>query len=152
MAEITGRHVAGVMVGAFSVIIAVNLLLAYKAVSTFPGLEVANSYVASQTFNEAKAAQLALGWTLDPSYDAVEKRLFLRFAAKDGVPADVATLSVLVGRTTEAADDQTPEFVFAAGLWTAPLDLAPGKWLLRVEARNPAGVLFSQRVSVMVRR
>jgi hypothetical protein len=45
------------------VIISVNLLLAFKAVSTFPGLEVKNSYVASQGFNDRKAAQEALGWT-----------------------------------------------------------------------------------------
>lgn len=152
MAEITGRHVLAVTVGAFSVIIAVNMLLAYKAVSTFPGLEVSNSYVASQQFNEAKAAQLALGWTLDSQFEPAEKRLFLTFVGADGLPADVATLSVLVGRPTEAVDDQTPEFVYAAGVWTAPLDLAPGKWLLRVEARDAAGTLFSQRDSVMVRR
>ena len=152
MAEITGRRVLGFTVGAFSIIIAVNMLLAYKAVSTFPGLEVANSYVASQKFNAAKAAQLALGWTLDASFDAAEKRLFLTFVGADGLPADVAMLSVLVGRPTVAADDQMPEFFYASGVWTAPLDLSPGKWLLRVEAHDPAGTLFSQRVSVMVQR
>lgn len=151
MAEITGRHVLGVTVGAFSIIIAVNLLLAYKAVSTFPGLEVANSYVASQDFNAAKAAQLGLGWQMVPDYDEGEQRLYLTFTGADGLPADVASLDVLVGRTTEAADDQVPEMVNAAGVWTAPMALTRGKWLVRVEARNGAGTLFSQRVSVMVR-
>lgn len=152
MAEITGRQVFAVTAGAFSIIIAVNLLLAYKAVSTFPGLEVANSYVASQDFNSAKAAQLGLGWTMDPDYDAAEKRLFLTFKGVDGLPAEVASLSVLVGRTTEAREDQMPEMVYASGIWTAPLDLAPGKWLVRVEARDADGTLFSQRVSVAVRK
>ena len=152
MAEITGRQVFVVTAGAFSIIIAVNLLLAYKAVSTFPGLEVANSYVASQDFNRTKAAQLALGWELDPDYDAVEKRLFLTFKGADGLPADVASVTVLVGRTTAARDDQTPELVHASGTWTTSLDLAPGKWLLRVEARDAEGTLFSQRVSLMVRK
>ncbi len=152
MAEITGRQVFAVTAGAFGIIISVNLLLAYKAVSTFPGLEVANTYVASQQFNSAKAAQLALGWTMQPSYDPAEKRLFVAFTGADGLPADVATLSVLVGRTTEASDDQTPAFVYASGIWTAPLDLGPGKWLLRVEARDREGTLFSQRVSLTVGR
>ncbi|MDZ4134978.1 MAG: FixH family protein, partial [Paracoccaceae bacterium] len=44
MAELTGRKVLVITVSAFAVIIGVNLLLAYKAVSTFPGLEVKNSY------------------------------------------------------------------------------------------------------------
>ena len=75
MAELTGKHVLVITVSAFAVIIAVNLLLAYKAVSTFPGLEVQNSYVASQVFDTDKAAQLALGWTLTPSYQANEVQL-----------------------------------------------------------------------------
>jgi nitrogen fixation protein FixH len=33
----------------------VNLLMAYQAISTFPGLEVKNSYVASQKFDERNA-------------------------------------------------------------------------------------------------
>ena len=40
MREITGRHVLFFTVGAFGVIIAVNLVMAFKAISTFPGLEV----------------------------------------------------------------------------------------------------------------
>ncbi len=57
--EFTGRHAAAVFVGAFAVIIAVNVALAVSAVRTFPGLEVANSYVASQEFNARRAAQEA---------------------------------------------------------------------------------------------
>jgi len=59
--KLTGRHVLLIFVAAFGVIISVNLVLAYSAVNTFPGLEVRNSYVASQTFNDRKAAQEALG-------------------------------------------------------------------------------------------
>ena len=60
--EIKGWHVATVFVLAFSVIISVNLVLAFNAVRTFPGLEVKNSYVASQSFDEDRATQLALNW------------------------------------------------------------------------------------------
>ena len=63
MAELKGKHVLGIAVGAFGVIIAVNLVMAYQAISTFPGLEVANGYVASQTFDADRKAQEALGWT-----------------------------------------------------------------------------------------
>lgn len=151
MGEITGRKVAFVTVSAFGVIIAVNLLMAYKAISTFPGVEVQNSYVASQTFDAAREAQIALGWTMTPEYDPADKRMYLAFTDAKGQPADLSELSVLVGRTTVASEDQTPAFVRASGLWTAPLDLAPGKWLLRVDARSADGTLFSQRVGILVK-
>ena len=49
----------------FGVIITVNLTMAYYANSTWSGLVVKNSYVASQEFNgkvEQVKAQEALGW------------------------------------------------------------------------------------------
>ena len=62
--KFTGKHALMVFVGAFGIIITVNLLMAFKAVSTFPGLETKNSYVASQEFDDKRAAQEALGWTV----------------------------------------------------------------------------------------
>ena len=61
--ELTGRGVLAITLSAFGVIIAVNIAMAYFAVQTFPGLEVRNSYVASQGFNDRMRAQQALGWT-----------------------------------------------------------------------------------------
>ncbi|MFN3722031.1 MAG: FixH family protein [Paracoccaceae bacterium] len=151
MSQFTGRKMAIVMVSFFGVIIAVNLLMAYKAVSTFPGLEVKNSYVASQQFDTIRAAQEKLGWTMTPDYDTADRRLYLAFTDADGLPARLSNLSVLIGRSTEARDDQMPEFTYAANLWAAPIELEPGKWLLRVEARAADGTLFSQRVSIIVR-
>ncbi|MDO9639440.1 MAG: FixH family protein [Pseudotabrizicola sp.] len=151
MTEFTGRKMAIVMVSFFGVIIAVNFLMAYKAVSTFPGLEVKNSYVASQQFDTIRAGQQNLNWTMTPDYDATDRRLYLAFTDADGQPAQLSDLSVLIGRSTAARDDQTPDFTYAAHLWTTPIDLEPGKWLLRVEARAADGTLFSQRVSIMVK-
>ncbi len=62
----TGWHMASILVAFFGVVIAVNLLNAHYASSTFGGEVVENSYVASQDFNtwldEAKAEK-ALGWS-----------------------------------------------------------------------------------------
>ena len=60
MRELTGRHVLAITCGAFGVIIAVNLVMAWKAVSTFPGVEVASSYAAGVGFDARRAAQVAL--------------------------------------------------------------------------------------------
>ncbi len=54
---LTGWHVLAMFVAFFGVIIAVNITMAWKAISTFPGLEVENGYVASQSFDAEMAAQ-----------------------------------------------------------------------------------------------
>ena len=51
---LTGWHAAAIFGSFFGVIITVNLALAYSAVHTFPGLEVKNSYVASQEFDRRR--------------------------------------------------------------------------------------------------
>lgn len=149
MKELTGHHVLAITVSFFAVIIAVNGLLAYKAVSTFPGLEVANSYVASQDFDAERKAQHALGWTLKHQYDA--GALKLTFTDQAGLPVQLATLDVLVGRTTAAADDSHPDFTRVNGTYTASIALNPGKWMLHVEARAEDGTLFRQRIDLFVK-
>lgn len=148
MTELTGKHVFAITASAFAVIIGVNVLLAFQAVSTFPGLEVKNSYVASQGFNDRKAAQEALGWSLAPSYG--EGRIDLAFTDKTGQPVAVQDLDVLIGRTTSTAQDARPQFVQAGDVYTAPLDLAQGKWMVKVTAKSPDGTLFEQRSELFV--
>ena len=149
MAELTGRHVLFITVGAFGIIIAVNLVMAFKAVSTFPGLEVKNSYVASQTFDKDRAAQEALGWVVEPSYDGKDLAIIIR--DKAGLPAPVAELEILVGRTTMAADDQKPEMLYRGGIYSAPMQLAPGAWLIHLEAKAADGTPFRQRLDLFVK-
>jgi nitrogen fixation protein FixH len=149
MAEITGRHVFAITTTAFAVIIGVNVLLAYKAVSTFPGLEVQNSYVASQGFNSRKAAQETLGWTMTPGYD--QGRMTLAFNGRDGLPVTVSDLQVLVGRTTEASDDHFPAFALQGDLYTADVALGQGKWMIKVTAKAADGTVFEQRSELFVR-
>ncbi|OYW51615.1 MAG: nitrogen fixation protein FixH [Rhodobacterales bacterium 12-65-15] len=149
MAELTGKHVLAITVGAFTVIIAVNLVLAYEAISTFPGLEVQNSYVASQGFDARKAAQEALGWQVAPSYAA--GRVDLAFTDRDGQPVAVKALEVLIGRTTTTVSDVVPEFVATGDVYSAPLQLDRGKWMVRVTAQAADGTLFEHRAELFVR-
>ena len=149
MAELTGKHVFAITAGAFAVIIGVNMVMAYQAVSTFPGLEVKNSYVASQGFETRKAAQESLGWQMAPEY--ADGRLTLAFTDRDGVPVQVNELEVLVGRTTEAKNDIWPAFVPLGEVYTADVALARGKWMVKVTARSADGTLFEQRSELFVR-
>lgn len=146
---LTGRKVLAITVSAFSVIIAVNVYMAYQAVSTFPGLEVDNSYVASQTFDAERAAQAALGWHLSHAYRDGRIVIDIRDAA--GAPAKVASLNVLVGRKTEAREDSQPAFTFDGQVWSAPVTLAPGAWLMHLEATAADGTAFRQRLDMMVK-
>ena len=149
---LTGWHVLAMFVAFFGVIIAVNILLAWKAVSTFPGLEVENGYVASQSFDREMAAQKALHWTLKPQYDTTLNEMRLAFTDAGGQPVTVASLSVLIGRTTEAADDKTPAFALKGGVYSAPVTLPLGKWMMAVEATSADGTLFRQRINLYVDR
>lgn len=142
--ELTGRHVLAITLSAFGVIIGVNLLMAFKAVSTFPGLETKNSYVASQRFDRDRAAQEALGWTVTPEYDGRELTLVIR--DPQGNPARVKTLAATIGRPTHVRDDQTPQFAYDGGLFRAPLTLAPGNWIIHVTAEAWDGTPFRQRI------
>lgn len=142
--QLTGRHVLFIFLGAFGTIIAVNLFLAFSAVRTFPGLEVKNSYIASQEFNERKAAQEALGWQVRATHGGGVLRLAITDA--QGQPVRVASLEATVGRATHVAEDQTPDFRFDGQGYVAPVTLAPGNWNIRMVARAEDGSAFQQRV------
>lgn len=147
--EITGRMVFFITASAFAVIIAVNVFMATQAVRTFPGLEVKNSYVASQQFDSRRAAQEALGWRVGSDYDG--RVLTLRVTDAEGRAVDLDDLSVLIGRTTEARDDIRPEFTGSRGAYSAPVQLMVGKWMMRVEATAPDGTPFLQRLEIRVK-
>ena len=149
---LTGWHVLAMFAAFFGVIIAVNVTLAWQAIATFPGLEVANGYVASQSFDADRAAQQALGWTLARSYDAGAQQLRLVFVDEGGLAVSVAALSVLVGRTTATSDDSRPEFVQRDGVYVASVSLGAGKWMMAVEAVADDGTRFHQRLDLFVTR
>ena len=146
--EITGKHVLIGFVLAFGLIIGVNILLAVSAVKTFPGLEVKNSYIASQTFDERKAAQEALGWTIGAHHhDGI---LILSITDEAGEPVRVAKLDATVGRATNVAQDVTPDFRFDGNAYVAREDLNPGNWDLWLEITALDGTEFTQRLQVEV--
>ena len=151
MSEFTlkGRHVAAGFVTAFSIIVGVNLFLAFSAIKTFPGLEVKNSYVASQTFDAERDAQEALNWTItaDVAGDV------LRLDIHDGIaPVQPVSLAVTLGRATHVRDDRVLSFRFDGTGYTAFVpDLAPGYWNLRLVSEAANGTIYRQRIQLQVR-
>ncbi len=147
---LTGRKVLMITLAFFGVIILVNLFMAYSAISTFPGLEVENSYVASQTFDKDRAAQVGLGWRVTVAVENNE--LILSFTDDEGQPVQVASLEAILGRPTERKDDLVPAFAFQNGAYHAPVNLDFGNWELRFKAQDENGTLFRQTRELYVRK
>ncbi len=144
----TGRKMLLLMVSFFAVIIAVNVFMAYSAVHTFPGLEVENSYVASQEFNKRAAAQRALGWSVALTREGNE--LVLNLQDKDGNEVLPASIHAVIGRPTFAGDDITLDFRLVGNAYRATADLAPGPWRLFLDAVAQDGTLYKKRLKLVV--
>lgn len=147
---LTGRKFLIIIVSAFALIIGVNLTMAYMAISTFPGLVVKNSYVASQSFDKDRKAQIALGWTV--SGDVLDGAVRLSILDRAENPVRVARLDVSLGRPTHVGEDQQLQFSFDGTAYVAPVELGTGSWNLHIDAVAGDGTKFRQLVALYVKR
>ena len=141
--KISGYHVLVLFIFAFTILIIVNLTLAASAIRTFPGLEVENSYIASQKFEAERNAQQDLAWGVTAEID--NGKLFLKIL-EEGRSIVPNIKEATFGRATSIAEDQTLYFTFENGVLWAPVKAGPGNWNLRLKAYSENGVLFSQRL------
>ncbi len=146
--ELKGWHVLAIFLGFFGTVIGVNVFMASKAVGTFPGVEAKNGFVASQSFQERRAAQEALGWSVGARLSGGV--LEVAFTDAAGAPVEVASMEAIVGRPTHVNADQEPEFTYRRGVFATPMVLADGNWDVRLVAVSPDGTEFRQRVSVVI--
>lgn len=134
--EFTGRHMLLLAFAFFGVIIAVNVFMAVLSSTSWTGLVVENSYVASQEFETkrlAHEAQQAAGWQTDFRHDGGVAMLSVLDAA--GKHVDLGTVNLLVNRPVGGHDDQ--KLVLARqpdGTYSAPLALESGVWDAHVDA------------------
>ncbi len=150
MKPLTGRKVLVIGLIAFAVVTAANLVLAYHANRTFSGLVISNSYIASQEFNARTRAQEALGWTASLAH--ADDRLDLEFRNKAGQPVRPAALAVSIGRATTTEDDRVLDLAHTGAGYSAPAALAPGRWIVTIEATATDGTPWAQRHSLHVKR
>lgn len=132
----TGRHMWLLVIGFFGVIIAVNVGMAIVASTSWTGLVVTNSYVASQEFEEkrlAHQAQKAAGWQATFTYSPGHAKLIVIDSAGD--PIDLGAVTLKVNRPVGGHDDQAVALERALdGGYAAPLHLAAGVWDALVQA------------------
>lgn len=131
--QLTGRKMTAIFVVFFGIVMAVNFTMAHFASSTFGGVVVENSYVASQHYNrwlDEAAAQKKLGWAATLSR-LPDGRAALRFT---GAPEELA-VSAIARHPLGHAPDQALTFVRAVdGAFVSTAPVAPGRWMVRISA------------------
>jgi nitrogen fixation protein FixH len=144
--EFTGKHMLFSMVAFFGVIITVNLIMARFAITTWSGLVVPNTYVASQQFN-AKAAEsrviAALGYQmkLTPNVDGLE----IDFIDSAGNLALADTMIAELRRPVgEHHDRHMVLSRDADGIYRGAGELAEGEWIATVTATRNGETIYKR--------
>ena len=140
----TGKHMATVLVAGFGVVVAVNFTMAALASSTFGGVTVRNSYVASQKFNgwleEAKRSE-KLGWTVDLARGE-DGRLAVSLA---NVPQG-ARVSGYARQPLGLADDRNLQFsAIGEQRYVSEQPLDQGRWTVRLKVTANGDVWKGER-------
>lgn len=132
----TGWHMLGAMLLFFGTIITVNFTMAYYASSTWSGLVVKNTYVASQEFNGKAAgirSMLATGikGKLDVKGDQI--RYALTLPGDEPVNADKVTAHFKrpVGEHQDFITELQPA---GAGIYEARREVLKGHWIVEMIA------------------
>ncbi|MES2713680.1 MAG: FixH family protein [Pseudomonadota bacterium] len=144
-----GRWIPWVFVGGMGLVVVVNGLLIWFALSTFTGVSTPRAYDRGRTYNDvlAEAArQDALGWS-------TQLRLagpVLEVSALDANGATLSgTLEGVLRRPLTGAEMPLTFMSVAPGHWAAMADPAPGLWETRLVLRNASGRLdIRQRLVV----
>ncbi|MEI9401874.1 FixH family protein [Mesorhizobium argentiipisi] len=138
--EFTGKHMLLTVLGFFGVVIGVNVTMATLASTSWTGLVVENTYVASQQFNNrAKQgrAQAALGWDGRLTIASGEVRYSLVDAKGKLVP--LHGVRVLFRHPSYDAQDKAVTLTAAsgpdsAGEFAARHTPKDGVWIVEIDA------------------
>jgi nitrogen fixation protein FixH len=148
----TGWHMLAIMLAFFGTIITVNFTMAYLATSSWSGLVVKNTYVASQQFNGKTAAireMLATGIAGDLSVDAKGMRYRLTLPGNTPVVADVVTAHFKrpVGIAQDFELQMTPA---GDGLYLAETAILPGSWIVEMQAMKDGKMIMHEAKRITV--
>lgn len=131
--QFTGRHMAAILIAFFAVIVTVNMAMARFASSTFGGVVVENSYVASQHFNrwlDQAAQDRASGLEATVSRTS-DGRLAVILS---GASTTGAQLTAVARHPVGRAPDQALRFDrHADGSFVSREPIGAGRWRLRLE-------------------
>jgi nitrogen fixation protein FixH len=153
--RLTGWMVLAMLVSFFVVVASVNGYMIRAAISTFPGTEVKNSYVASQQFNREIAAmrqQSERSWKVDVALRRQGEAALLDLTMRDalGRPVTGLALTVRLAHPVDARIDHSGKVLEKApGVYSVDFeDVHRGAWNLVIEARRDGERLYATRSRV----
>lgn len=134
-------------VAGFAIVIPVNGILIYFAVSSFTGLQTDGHYQRGLQYNEVLAdqrAQDSLGWTVEIDFqetDGESARLSVQASGKAGTPLNGASVTVRLVRPVQAGHDMNLTLAAAGdGLYAADIKLPlRGQWDIQARINHPSG-------------
>ena len=148
----TGKHMLLVMILFFGTIIAVNFTMAWFAHSSWSGLVVENTYVASQEFNEKaalarKIEASGIKGALDVKGEDIVYQL--TDAKADAVIADKVTLNFR--RPVGDHQDFSVELANVGnGRFKASHPVIPGQWIVEAEALRGGEIVMHEAQRILV--
>jgi nitrogen fixation protein FixH len=148
----TGRQMLIITLAFFGVAAAANASLAYFANSSWPGLAVQNSYVASQQFNSRLAEarrQNALGWAF--ALEAGRDGLLLQARTAQGAPLQGLEVAAGVRRPTSEIEDRLLELAEREpGRYAVRRPLPAGVWEIELTATRNDGARVTRLFRLFV--
>lgn len=136
----TGWHMLAIMVVFFAVVIAVNLFMASRALGSFSGTVVHNSYVASQQYNNWLAEgrrQQALGWAVTAVRSA-DGHIIAEVRDRAGAAITGITITGRADHPLGQATTIALHFAADGERWRSVDPLPQGRWSLRLRAAHAA--------------
>lgn len=134
--ELTGRKVALIALSVFTVVTSVNVYMMVAAIGGFPGLVTPNSYVASQSFDADRKAQIALGWSVSAA--ARGGALEVRVTDREGAPVRGLDVSAILGRAASVSEDREIRLSETAGGYVSE-PVGAGRWRVAITVDGAGG-------------
>ena len=142
----TGWHMLTIMVLFFGTIISVNVTMAWFASSSWSGLLVENTYVASQKFDDEVAINRemqARGWKSDLSVE--DGVLIYQLADAGGDPILVDAVSVLLHRPVGVVEDQHVSLThLGSERYSSKVTMEPGHWVAKITANKDGALHYRE--------
>lgn len=133
--KFTGYHATIIIVAFFTVVVAVNFVMAGFALSTFGGTVVDNSYVASQKYNqwlEQARDQKAHGWNVSPAVRKA-KKASITITGSDGAALQGASIAAIVEHPVGRSEPFEISFTATgAGEYQSVQTLPAGRWKMKI--------------------
>lgn len=134
--QFTGYHFLAILLAFFGTVILANGALAYFAMSSWSGLVVPNSYVASQNFNQETARrQQAASNGATMQMALARGHVELAFKGRKGESLNVGELNMKVGHPVTAGLARSLRFSqVGLGVYKSTEPLSKGTWIGDISA------------------